>query len=241
MAPAHDGLVAIGKLDADLLDDGAGPGAHHQDAVGEGDRLDQIVRDEERGLSLRGEGAREILLQDHPGLRVERRERLVHQQHQGIYGQRAGKRRALAHAAGELVRVVVFERAEMTLGQQGLCLFTPLYGGNPSDLEPELGVLADRAPRQQQILLQHERDLRARPGDALAGDADLSGARQVQPRAHVEQGRLAAAAWPDERDHFALVDRQVHVAHRLDRRFGRAPRREDLADVPELDRGAAHR
>jgi NitT/TauT family transport system ATP-binding protein len=58
-----------------------------------------------------------VLLQDHLGLRVERRERLVHQQHQRIDRERARERRALAHAAGELVRVVIFERAQVAFRQ----------------------------------------------------------------------------------------------------------------------------
>ena len=40
-------------------------------------------------------------------LRVERAERLVHQQHGGVDGQRAGDADALLHAAGKLMRAAV--------------------------------------------------------------------------------------------------------------------------------------
>ena len=40
-------------------------------------------------------------------LRVERAERLVHQQHLGIDGERAGDADALLHAAGKLMRAAV--------------------------------------------------------------------------------------------------------------------------------------
>ena len=47
-----------------------------------------------------------------PRLRVERRERLVHQQDIGIDRERAGEIDALAHAAGELAREIVLEAFE---------------------------------------------------------------------------------------------------------------------------------
>ena len=46
------------------------------------------------------------------GLRVDRRERLVHQQDLRLVGQRAGDRHALLHPAGELPRVAVQEARE---------------------------------------------------------------------------------------------------------------------------------
>jgi hypothetical protein len=45
-------------------------------------------------------------LHQHPGLRVERAERLVHQQHRWAIDQRSRDRDALQHAAGELGRQI---------------------------------------------------------------------------------------------------------------------------------------
>jgi hypothetical protein len=45
------------------------------------------------------------IFQVFPGLRVDRAERLVHQQQDRIAGQRAGQRDPLLHAAGQLPRV----------------------------------------------------------------------------------------------------------------------------------------
>ena len=42
-----------------------------------------------------------------PGEGVERAERLVHQQHRGTQHQRTRERDALAHAAGELLRIAL--------------------------------------------------------------------------------------------------------------------------------------
>ena len=47
------------------------------------------------------------VLQVGAGLRVDRGERLVHEQHLGLVGDRAGDRHALLHAAGELPRVAL--------------------------------------------------------------------------------------------------------------------------------------
>ena len=72
----------------------------------------QVVGDEHHRLA-------ELLLEpDHlvlhvaPDQRVERRERLVEQQHLRVDGQRAGQADALLHAAGELVGVVVLVALE---------------------------------------------------------------------------------------------------------------------------------
>ena len=54
--------------------------------------------------SLRHE-AQQILLELAPRLLVDRRERLVHQQHLGVDRERAREPDALAHAARELVRI----------------------------------------------------------------------------------------------------------------------------------------
>ena len=51
-------------------------------------------------------------LQDHTVLRVQRRERLIHQEHARIGHEGAGDGAALAHAAGQLVRIVFAEFAE---------------------------------------------------------------------------------------------------------------------------------
>ncbi len=56
---------------------------------------------------------REIVLQHDAGLRVDRRERLVEQQHGRIDRERARQRHALAHAAGQLMRIVFGEIAEL--------------------------------------------------------------------------------------------------------------------------------
>ncbi len=49
--------------------------------------------------------------------RIERAERLVHQQHLGIARQRTADRGALLHATRQLVGIFILEAAEPGLGQ----------------------------------------------------------------------------------------------------------------------------
>ena len=80
---------------------------HHDDARAERDRFLDIVRDEEHGLRVAPPDPAQLVLQDAPRLRIERAERLVHQQHLGLAGERLGDRDALLHAARELARIAV--------------------------------------------------------------------------------------------------------------------------------------
>ena len=120
MGAALERIVAVGNVDRDLVDDAAGTPAHHQHAVGQRHGLQQIVGDQQRGLAGALERLRQFALQHHAGLRVDRRERLVEQQHRRIDRERARQRHALPHAAGQLVRIVPGEFRELEVFQQRL-------------------------------------------------------------------------------------------------------------------------
>ena len=77
------------------------------DAVGDVDRLLHVVRHEEDGEPVRLPDPGEQLLHEQPGLRVERPERLVHQQDPRPVAERPGDGHALLHAARQLVRIGV--------------------------------------------------------------------------------------------------------------------------------------
>ena len=77
----------------------------HRHPVRDRQRLGLVVRDEQRGDALGELQPPDLVAQLHPHPRVERRQRLVEQQHRGRHGQRPGQRHPLLLAAGELVRV----------------------------------------------------------------------------------------------------------------------------------------
>ncbi len=90
----------------------AGPAVMTTTRSAERDGLLQVVRHEDhRGLAARPQ-PQQLVLHEAAGLHVERGERLVHEQDRRLVDERLGERDALAHAAGELVRVVVLEPAE---------------------------------------------------------------------------------------------------------------------------------
>src|SRR5258708_7867385 len=64
--------------------DAAGPRREHRDAVGKEHRFAQRMGDEYDGLLGGGQQHREVLAEDHPGLLVERAERLVHHHRTGL-------------------------------------------------------------------------------------------------------------------------------------------------------------
>ena len=89
---------------ADLLDPAAGQDG---DPVGDRQRLLLVVRDVEgRDPELELNTA-DLLAQLHAHLRIERRQRLVEQQHPRLDREGACERDALLHAAGELMRIAV--------------------------------------------------------------------------------------------------------------------------------------
>ena len=79
------------QTDRNHLLDAARPRRHHDHFVAQQDRLLDRVGDEQHGLVRAVENAQQLLLHDDLGLRVERGERLVHQQDRPLQDQRAGQ------------------------------------------------------------------------------------------------------------------------------------------------------
>ena len=77
---------------------------HHRDLVAHLHGLVDVVGDQDDGLAEVALQPQELVLEPCPDDRVDGRERLVHQQHRRVGGQRAGDADALLLAAGELVR-----------------------------------------------------------------------------------------------------------------------------------------
>src|SRR3546814_10566165 len=107
------------------------------------------------------------------------------------------------------------ESAEPALGQQVERDTAAVTGRRMLYLEAALDILADGAPGQQQVLLQHEGDMAVRLYHQFAVDMHLALRRRVEAGAHVQQGALAAARRADQRDDLA-VDRKstrLHSSH----------------------------
>src|SRR6185312_3728550 len=97
--------VAGRKLDRVVGLDGARPLAHHDDAIGHADRFRDVMRDQNDSLRLAPQNPPHLLRKRETGLKIECRERLIQQQDLWLDTERTRQRGALAHTAGELLRV----------------------------------------------------------------------------------------------------------------------------------------
>ena len=179
------GDVVVGRVGEDLLggadlDDPAV--AHHRDAVAEAHRLVEVVGDEDDRLARASLQVEQLVLHLAADQRVERAERLVHQQHVGVGGQRAGEADPLLHAAGQLVRVASppSRRARRARAPPS-ALLRALLAWHALDLQAVGGVLQHRAVREQREVLEDHADLSRRSsrssfagqlGDVLAVELD---------------------------------------------------------------------
>src|SRR6185312_15282367 len=91
------------ERDPNLAHDTAGRSTHDDDAVGEIDRLVDVVGDEQNRLAVALPDAQQLRAHHLPDLRIERAEGLVHQQNLGLDAERTGDADALAHATRELM------------------------------------------------------------------------------------------------------------------------------------------
>ena len=201
------------QLDCDFIDDGAGTPAHDQDSIRQGHRFGEIVGDQQRRLVRRFERLRQVVLQHHARLCIDRRERLVEQENVRIDRKRARQRHPLAHAARQLMRVMPGEFGQLEVRQQSRGAAFALGYRHALNFDAEHDVLGNGAPRQQQIFLQHEGDLRIGACDSLAVDEGGAVARRGQPRADIEKRALAAATRADQRHHLFVVNGKAHGAH----------------------------
>ena len=118
---------------ADLLDHAV---VHHRDAVGHGQRLALIVGDVDEGdadaLLDRAQFGAHVLAQP----QIERRQRLVEQQHLRLDRERAGDRDALLLAAGEFADLLVALPGSATSASNSSALRRRSFAGTPRTRRP---------------------------------------------------------------------------------------------------------
>ncbi len=137
---------------------------HDGDVVAEADRLVEITGDEDHGLLQHLRQFDELVLELAADQRIERGERLVHQQDIGIGGHGAGEADALLHAARELVRIAVAPAGEIHQPKLLLGRGVTLPDIDPAELERgRASVVDDGAVRgSSAYVLEDHADL-ARP------------------------------------------------------------------------------
>ena len=177
---------------------------HDDDAVAEAGRLAHVVGDEQTVRPRSRTSASSSSCEHVAGHRVERPERLVHQQDVGVLGERPGQRDPLAHAARQLVRALVGEAVEVDRARAAP---RPVPGARPSARRRAASAArrsGDGQPREQRRLLEHQRRAARRRRRVPAG-------RLVEPGDEVEERRLAAARGADQAHELARRDVEVDV------------------------------
>ncbi len=180
---------------------------HQQDAVGEQDGLVHVVGDHEGGLAGLGDEAAHLLLQRAAGERVERAERLVHQQQFRRDGEGAGDADALLHAARELRRLALGRLLEPDAAQRRHRRLADARlgpGGVPAS-QRELDVPARRHPGHQRVALEDHGAVERGAGDLAPAHQHAALVRRVEAGEDVEDLRLAAARVADEADELARI------------------------------------
>ena len=191
-----------------LADAGGGAVGHHHDAVREQHGFVDIMGDHHHGgVKLRLDLHHRIL-EAGTGKRVERAERLVHQQHAGLHRNGAGDADALLHAARNLAgplgrgmghvdqfEIVVHPLLALCPALASHCL-----------VDGEANILLNRQPGQQRVILKDHRAIRTRLIDGLAIEEHHAAGGLRQSRDDIEQSRFAAPGVPDQRDELPLLD-----------------------------------
>ena len=169
------------------------------------DRLVDVVGDEDDRLAQCRLEPQELVLESLADDRVDRPERLVHEQDRRVRGERPGDADALLLAAGELGRVAtgVRRRVEPDELQQLPGALAPARRRPAQQPGDRRHVLGDRLVREETDLLDHVADPAAQlgevaGGDVLAVDEDPAGRRLDEPVDHLQRRRLAAAGRADE-------------------------------------------
>src|SRR5919198_1097830 len=157
----RDGRVVVlaraGQLDRDVGYRGPGPGAHNDHMVRQERGLRGVVRHEQDSPRRGVVQAQQLGPQAPRGQLVERRERLVHQDHVRVDRQGARQRHPLLHSPGQLAREAVLEAAETHEPEVVPRGRRRLFRAPSTGAKEELHVLERGQPGQQPRLLEDVR------------------------------------------------------------------------------------
>ena len=220
-----------------LLDDVAV--LHDEDQIGIADGR-QAMRDDERRAPLAERGHR--LLQQQLGAGVDRRRRLVEDQHRRAGDERARDGDELP-LSGRDVGGVFVEHGVVALGQRVHELVDARGDSGLGDLvvggalAAVADVVADGTGEQPRVLQHHAgagaHVVAAEVGDVLTVEQDATAVELVEPHDEVDQRGLPRAGGTDDRDRLAGLDAERQVGDE------RPLRCVGEADVLELDHPAA--
>ena len=150
----------------------------------------------------------------HAELRVEVRQRLVHEERLRLAHDRAAHRHTLALAARQRARLLVEVLVDLEqLGRAADPLFDLRLRQLPEP-QAEREVLLHGHVRVERVVLEDHRDvalLRRQVVDDFLADPDLAVGDLLEPREHAQRRRLAAARRADDDHELAVLDHEVEL------------------------------
>ena len=240
----HDGGVQVvdrartRQLHGDVRDHASGPWRHHDDPIGDEDRLGDAVRDQQDRRRGALPEPQQLQVEPLAAQRIERAERLVEEQHLGLEREGAGERDPLTRSRRRARRAdcpVTPGSSDDEVLELGQALRAA--GGRPAgELERVRDVVGGRAPRQQARLLEHQADARVGLDDRGRVQRHRAPLGCQEPGDHAQQRGLAAAVRPDEGHDPAAGDVEGHAVE--DGQATAAADRERQVDPVDADRAA---
>jgi len=211
-------IRGLRQRNIDRAADAARPRRHHHDVIGEDHRLLHVVRDEQNRHRTHGVNAKELAVHAAAGLRIEPRERLVHQQDLRLADKAARERDAAAHAAGQLVRIGLLEPAEPDQIEHRARAPQAFGRRHGARFERERDVPDRHPPRQQAIVLEHVADVAPvhRGVGPLPHHDHPAGVGKDETRGHVEKRGLARTGRTENGDDATDAHIETDVAQNLE-------------------------
>src|SRR5579872_847731 len=194
-----------------LLDPAA---IHHDDPIGESQRLRLGMRDEDEGDAEIALQQAQFALDRFAQIGVERAERLVEQEDVGLDDEAPRQRDALPLAAGKTVRAAVDNVGEPELLDDPLDALVDRLAVEPLHLEAIGDVAAHGHVREQGVALKDHCGRALLGGqrvDPLAADENIAGRNDLETGDHSQRRRLAAAGWAKEGDELAFGDIEIEI------------------------------
>src|SRR5438477_1239918 len=157
------------------------PRRDHDDTIGERDRLLKVMGDEDNRSACGGPQLQKLVFHQRPRLDVERAERLVHEENAWLVDERLRERGPLAHAAGELVRVVPLESRQADTLDPVASAFVGVRTVDAT--EPRAGgyVVEHALPWEDCVDLKNVSNVAANAPHDLVTDAYLALTRWLEP------------------------------------------------------------
>ena len=241
------------------------PAVEHGDAVAHGHRLHLVVG------HIEGGGAQAALQLHDLGagagaqLGVEVAERLIHQEHRRLAGDRPAQGHPLLLAAGEFLRPAFQQALQFQggghVGHPPLDRLLPiradpqrrrpgaggavqaiqqLLGGRagPAAAQPEADVVGHAQVGIERVALEHHRHIPlggAQPAHGAIPHINLAAAGALQACQEPQQGALAAARGPHQHQELPIGDGEIQALQHLHRPIATPPGRVRLTHLLEAN------